>query len=56
MATVGEPSENGYAERLMPTIKEQEVTLHDDADFHDAYQHFGRFLDHVYQYKPIHSA
>jgi putative transposase len=56
MATAGEPTENGYAERLMRTIKEEEVTLHDYADFHDAYRHLGRFLDHVYQHKRIHSA
>jgi transposase InsO family protein len=56
MATVGEAAENGYAERLMRTIKEEEITLHDDIDFHDAYQHLGRFLDDVYQQKRIHSA
>jgi putative transposase len=28
-ATVGEATENGYAERLMRTIKEEEVALHD---------------------------
>jgi putative transposase len=56
MATVGEPTENGYAERLMRTIKEEEVRLHDYADFHAAYQHMGRFLDDVYQHKRIHSA
>jgi putative transposase len=56
MAAVGEATENGYAERLMRTIKEEEVTLHDYADFHDAYQHLGRFLDDVYQHKRIHSA
>jgi putative transposase len=56
MATVGEATENGYAERLMRTIKEEEVTLHDYADFHDAYQHLGDFLDDVYHHKRIHSA
>jgi putative transposase len=56
MATVGEATENGYAERLMRTIKEEEVALHDYTDFHDAYQHLGRFLDDVYQQKRIHSA
>jgi putative transposase len=56
MATVGEPTENGYAERLMRTIKEEEVRLHDYADFHAAYRHMGRFLDDVYQHKRIHSA
>jgi putative transposase len=55
MATVGEPTENGYAACLMRTIKEEEVTLHEDADFHDAYQHLGRFLDEFYQHKRIHS-
>jgi putative transposase len=56
MAAIGEATENGYAERLMRTIKEEEVTLHDYADFHEAYQHLGRFLDEVYQHKRIHSA
>jgi putative transposase len=56
MATVGEATENGYAERLRRTMKEEEVTLQDDADFHAAYRHMGRFLDEVYQHKRIHSA
>ena len=56
MATIGEATENGYAERLMRTIKEEEVTLHAYINFHDAYQHLGRFLDDVYQQKRIHSA
>jgi transposase InsO family protein len=56
MAAVGKPKENGYAERLMRTIKEEEVDLSDYRDFHDAYQHLGRFLDDVYTHKRIHSA
>jgi len=56
MAAVGEATENGYAERLMRTITEEEVTLHDYEDFHDAYQHLARFLGAVYQHKRIHSA
>jgi transposase InsO family protein len=56
MAAVGEATENGYAERLMRTIKEEEVTLHEYTDFHEAYQGIGRFLDSVYQHKRIHSA
>jgi putative transposase len=56
MAAVGEATENGYAERLMRTIKEEEVTLHDYEDFHNAYQHLARFLGDVYQHKRIHSA
>lgn len=56
MAAVGEPRENGYAERLMRTIKEEEIALNDYVDFHDAYARIGRFLDDVYQHKRIHSA
>jgi transposase InsO family protein len=56
MAAVGKPEENGYAERLMRTIKEEEVDLSDYRDFHDAYQHIGHFLDDVYTHKRIHSA
>jgi putative transposase len=56
MAAIGEATENGYAERLMRTIKEEEVTLHEYASFHEAYQHLGHFLDEVYQHKRSHSA
>jgi putative transposase len=56
MAAVGKPEENGFAERLMRTIKEEEVELSEYANFHDAYQHIGRFLDDVYTRKRIHSA
>ena len=56
MAAVGEPRENGYAERLMRTIKEEEVDLSEYQDFTDAYQQIGRFLEDVYNHKRIHSA
>jgi putative transposase len=56
MAAVGEPRENGYAERLMRTIKEEEVALTEYADFADALRQLGRFLDDVYNHKRIHSA
>lgn len=56
MAAVGKPEENGYAERLMRTIKEEEVDLSEYADFHDAYQRIGHFLEDVYTRKRIHSA
>jgi putative transposase len=55
MASVGEPRENGYAERLMRTIKE-EVDLTEYEDFADAWRQLGRFLDDVYNRKRIHSA
>lgn len=56
MATVGEPRENGYAERVMRTIKEEEVDLSEYRDFADARLQIGRFLDGVYNVKRIHSA
>ncbi len=56
MAAVGEPAENGYAERLMRTIKEEEVDLTEYLDFDDAWRQLGRFLDDVYNVKRIHSA
>lgn len=56
MAAVGKPEENGYAERLMRTIKEEAVDLSEYEDFHDAYRSIGRFLDEVYTRKRIHSA
>lgn len=56
MAEVGEPRQNGYAERLMRTIKEEEVELTEYRDFADAREQLGRFLDAVYNVKRIHSA
>ena len=56
MARVGEPEENGYAERLMRTIKEEEVNLSEYEDFGNALRGLGRFLDDVYNLKRIHSS
>lgn len=56
MADVGEAWQNGYAERLIRTIKEEEIDLSDYQDFHDAYQQIGRFLTDVYNRKRIHSS
>ena len=56
MADVGKAWQNGFAERLMRTIKEEEVDLSDYDDYHDAYQQLGHFLDEVYMHKRIHSA
>ena len=39
----------------MRTIKEEEVTRHEYADFREAYQHRGRFLDEISQHKRIYS-
>ena len=56
MAEVGEATQNGYAERLIRTIKEEEVDLSDYLDFADAYHQIGRFLEDVYMLKRIHSS
>jgi putative transposase len=56
MAAIGEPRENGYAERLMRTIKEEEVDLSEYQDFADALRQITRFLDDVYNVKRIHSS
>jgi len=56
MADVGEAWQNGYAERLIRTIKEEEVDLSEYLDYNDAYRQLGRFLDDVYMHKRIHSS
>jgi putative transposase len=56
MAAQGKPEENGYAERLMRTIKEEEVDLSEYRDLDDARKQIGCFIDQVYMQKRIHSA
>lgn len=56
MAEVGQAWQNGYAERLMRTIKEEEVDLSDYRNFTEAYQQIERFLEDVYTKKRIHSS
>jgi transposase InsO family protein len=56
MAEVGHAEQNGYAERVIRTIKEEEVYLTEYRDFEDALAQIGRFIDDVYLTKRIHSA
>jgi putative transposase len=56
MAEVGAAWQNGYAERLIRTIKEEEVDLSEYEDYTDAVRQLGRFLDEVYMHKLIHSS
>ena len=56
MATIGKAEENGYAERFMRTIKEEEVDLSEYQDFADAQRQIGVFIQDVYMTKRIHSA
>lgn len=56
MAAVGKAWENGYAERVIGTIKLEEVELSEYRDFVDALRQLGRFIDTVYNRKRIHSS
>jgi len=56
MAAVGKAEENGYAERFMRTIKEEEVDLSEYYDFNDAHLQIGNFIQDVYMTKRIHSS
>ena len=56
MAAQGKAEENGYAERFMRTIKEEEVDLSEYQDVADAYHQIGRFIEDVYMTKRIHSS
>jgi transposase InsO family protein len=40
--------QNGYAERLIRTIKGEEIDLSEYEDYDDALNQFGHFLDEVY--------
>lgn len=56
MSAVGKAEENGYAERFMRTIKEEEVDLSDYQDFADSLSQIGHFIEKVYNTKRIHSS
>ena len=56
MAAQGKPEENGYAERFMRTLKEEEVDLSEYLDLDDARRQIGCFMEDVYMTKRIHSA
>jgi putative transposase len=56
MADVGAAWQNGYAERLIRTIKEEAVYLTEYRDYDDAYGQIGHFLGDVYMHKRIHSS
>ncbi len=56
IATRGCPTENAYAERVIRTLKEEEVELYEYRDLADPLSRLGRFLDEVYMHKRVHSA
>lgn len=56
MTDTGQAWQNGYAERVIRTVKEEEVDLSEYQDYHDAYRQIQRFIEDVYVHKRIHSA
>ena len=56
VAQRGRPWENGYAERLIRTLKEEEVHLNDYQSITEARDRIGHFITQVYHQKRPHSA
>lgn len=56
LAHKGCPWENGYAERFIRTLKEEEVHLNDYDDIMDAKTRIGHFIENVYNQKRPHSS
>ena len=56
VARSGCPWENGYAQRLIRTLKEEEVHLNDYQDITEARDSIGHFITQVYHQKRPHSA
>ena len=56
LARRGCPWENGYAERLIRTLKEEEVHLNDYKDVMEVRDRIGHFITQVYHQKRPHSA
>ena len=52
----GRPWENGYAERLIRTLKEEEVNINDYQSITEARDRIGHFITQVYNQKRPHSA
>ena len=56
VARRGCPWENGYAERPIRTLKEEEVHLNAYENIHEARERIGQFITQVYHHKRPHSA
>jgi len=53
---VSQPTQNPHVERLIRTIKEEEVNLAEYENYQDAYRQIGCFIEDVYMYKRIYSS
>ena len=51
IAQRGRPCENGYAERLVRTLKEEEVHSNDYQSITEARDRIGHFIEHEYHLK-----
>ena len=56
LAQRSSPWENGYAERLIRTLKEEEVNLNEYEDITEIRARIGHFITQVYHQKRPHSA
>jgi putative transposase len=56
MSAVGQPTENGLAERFMRTLKEEHVDYSDYQDFDDAERQLTHWLEVEYMTERVHSA
>ena len=56
VAERGRPWENGYAERLIRTLKEEEVDINDYQNITEARDRIGHFITCIYNLKRPHSA
>jgi len=56
MAAVGQPTENGLAERFIRTLKEEHIDHTEYHDFDDAFEQLAHWLEVEYMTERIHSA
>lgn len=56
MSAVGQPTENGLAERFIRTLKEEHIDYSEYHDFDDAFVQLARWLEVEYMTERIHSA
>ncbi len=56
MAAVGQPTENGLAERFIRTLKEEHIDYTEYHDFDDAFEQIAHWLEVEYMTERIHSA
>jgi putative transposase len=56
MSAVGQPTENGLAERFIRTLKEEHIDYTEYQDFDDAFEQLAHWLEVEYMTERIHSA